>query len=173
MSDLYPATDNEPAYFMVNNITKITTAPEGVTLEDLYKEYKAMVSNEGFRLDLKNSRIEGYSLSMRGINSEGKGSFTLDSGAEEIPFTIGDNFKVSWDGTLNCNKINTLNNDGNSDKVISINNNFSVSKSGGASGSGCSFGGSFTGYGSFYTIARKGDPGVIIVILVIVEPLCH
>jgi len=42
----------------------------------------------------------------------GKGSFLLDSSAIDTPFLIGDNFKVSWDGTLSCNKINTLNNDG-------------------------------------------------------------
>jgi hypothetical protein len=102
---------------------------------------------------------------LRGINSEGRGSFSLDSGAAETPFVIGNNFKVSWDGTLNCNKINSLNNDGNTGKVISVNNNFYVSKSGGAGGSGCNFGGSFAGYcsgvGNFKSIACAGAPGTI------------
>lgn len=167
VSDIIPETDDTPAYFLLDNNIQVTSVPQGYvgTLEDYQQEYLSMVSASGFKLDLKNSRIEGYDLSMRGISADGKGSFTLDSGAAEIPFTIGNNFKVSWDGTLNCNKINSLNNDGNTEKVISVNNNFYVSKSGGAGGSGCVFRGSFGGYcsgtGSFKSIACSGDPGTI------------
>lgn len=97
--------------------------------------------NAGFKLDLKNNIIHGYDLYLKGTNSSlnNKPSFILDSGAPEIPFKIGSNFSVSWDGVLTCNKINSLNDDGRDDMAISINENFYVTKSGAAGGGSGSF----------------------------------
>lgn len=100
---------------------------------------------------------------IRGLSADGdkEKNFVFDSGADTNPITVGTNFKVDWDGTLTCNKINSINNDGNNEKVISIANNFYVSKSGGAGGSGCSFGGSFGGFFSGKASANTliGDTG--------------
>lgn len=95
---------------------------------------------------------------LKGTNRDGKGVFILDSGAELTPFSIGSDFSVSWNGELNCSKVISLNNDGNNNKAISIANNFYVTQSGGAGGSGVSFSGGFGGY-----FNGKGDFTEIIV----------
>lgn len=102
-------------------------------------------TTKGFQLDLKNSIINGYDLYLKGTNIQQGKSFILDSGAPITPFSIGDNFKVDWDGTLTCNNVNSLNDDGRDDYAISINNNFYVTKSGGAGGGSASFGSGYFG----------------------------
>jgi hypothetical protein len=66
---------------------------------------------------------------------------------------------------LTCNRVNSLNNDDNDDMAISISENFYVTKSGGAGGSGVNFnggfGGTFKGIGNFTQINNLGDPGTI------------
>lgn len=108
---------------------------------------------KGFKLDLNNSIINGYDLYLKGTNSSTGQSFVLDSGAPQIPLQIGDDFSVAWDGTTTCLKLNSLSNNGTSDKAINISNNFQVTKEGSASGSGASWtgshlGGTFSGIGS-------------------------
>ena len=68
---------------------------------------------------------------------------------------IGEKFNVNWDGVLTCNGINSLSNDGSTDKAISINNNFYVTKSGGAGGGSANF-----GYGGFGGIGCSGKLNV-------------
>ena len=114
-------------------------------IASLEPNLKATTQKAGFKLDLNNSIINGYDLYLQGTNSSTNETFILDSGAPEIPFRIGSKFKVGWDGTLTCNKINALSNDGTTDNAISINENFYVTKNGSAGGSGCNFGGSFSG----------------------------
>ena len=92
-------------------------------------------TTKGFKLDLNNSLIKGYDLYLKGTNASNNKTFLLDSSDPEVPFQIGDSFKVSWDGVLTCKNINTLNNDGRNDYAISIGNNFYVTKGGSAGGS--------------------------------------
>lgn len=103
----------------------------------------------GLKIDLKKGTIDGYNLYLRGVGKHG--SIIIDSTNETTPFSIGENFNVAWDGTLTCNKINSLNDDGRNNMAISVNNNFYVSKSGGAGGSSASF-----GYGGFGGIGCSG-----------------
>lgn len=114
-------------------------------ISQLVPNLKSTSATKGFKLDLNNSIINGYDLYLKGTNSSINKTFILDSGAPEIPFRIGDNFKVSWDGILTCNKLNSLNNDGNDNLAISISDNFYITKSGSAGGSGVSFSGGFSG----------------------------
>ena len=105
---------------------------------------------QGMRVNLARGEINGYNLYLKANSRTNPTTkyVLIDSGANETtghPFQVGANFKVKWDGTLNCNKVETLNNDGRADRAISISNNFYVTKSGGAGGSGVSFGGSFRG----------------------------
>ena len=105
---------------------------------------------QGMRVNLAAGEINGYNLYLKANSRTNPTTkyVLIDSGANEAtghPFQVGANFKVKWDGTLNCNKVETLNNDGRADRAISISNNFYVTKSGGAGGSGVSFGGSFRG----------------------------
>lgn len=164
-----PKQFNPITYEKSNNSggkTRVTISAEDVekafrlTLTPNFDENK---DTKGFRLDLKNSKIEGYKLLIRGLSEDGDKdkNFVFDSGADSNPITVGTNFKIDWDGTLTCNKINSINNDGNNEKVISVANNFYVSKSGGAGGSGCSFGGSFGGFFSGKAAASTliGDTG--------------
>lgn len=103
-------------------------------------------ATKGFKLDLNNNVINGYDLYLKGTNSYTNQSFILDSGAPDLPLRIGDRFNVSWDGVLTCDHLNSLSNDGTTDKAISIANNFYVTKSGGAGGQTASFG--VGGFGS-------------------------
>ena len=65
---------------------------------------------EGFKLDLKNSKIIGYDLYLSGTNSDDLNKFfLLDSGASEFPFIIGDNFKIAWDGSGYVNNLSCTN----------------------------------------------------------------
>ena len=115
-------------------------------ISQLIPNLKTAITEKGFKLDLNNSVINGYDLYLKGTNATTKKSFILDSSAPDIPFRINnDKFNVSWDGVLTCTKVNSLSNDGTTDKAISINENFYVTKGGGAGGSGCNFGGNFRG----------------------------
>ena len=120
----------------------------------------------GLKIDLVNGSITGYNLYLQGISQYGQ--IIFDTTAPDIPFRVGNNFNITWDGTLTCNKINSLNNDGRNDMVISINNHFYVDKNGNAGGStwggGCSgFSNGVNGYsgkgvtldGVSYTILGK------------------
>lgn len=90
----------------------------------------------GFKLNLKDSTIEGYSLILQGANpNNSKQTFKLSSKDEALPLSIGDNFKVAWDGSLICNNLSSLNNDGRDDLAISINNKFGIDKFGNVVGS--------------------------------------
>lgn len=114
-------------------------------------------ATKGFKLDLNNSIINGYDLYLKGTNSSTNKTFLLDSTAPEIPLSIGSNFKVSWDGTLTCNDINSLNNDGRDNYAISISENFYITKSGSAGGRGVSFSGGFWGNGNFTALTLNGN----------------
>ena len=112
-------------------------------------------ASKGFKLDLSKNTINGYDLYLKGTNTATGRTFLLDSGAPELPLMIGEKFNVSWDGILTCNGINSLSNDGSTDKAISINNNFYVTKSGGAGGGSANF-----GYGGFGGIGCSGKLNV-------------
>ena len=114
---------------------------------NLIPVYEQTNRPSGLKIDLNAGSIAGYDLYLRGMkkNSTNENqSFTLDSSADNFPFTIGKDFKINWDGTLTCNKVNSLNDDGRDNYAISISNNFYVTKSGGAGGSSANF-----GYGHF------------------------
>ena len=97
-------------------------------------------------MDLSKGIINGYDIMLKGTKSDNTGkTIIIDSSSDTTPLKIGKDFNVNWDGTLTCNKINSLNNDGNDNLAISINDNFYVTKGGGAGGSGCDFGGNFRG----------------------------
>ena len=132
-----------------NAITNSLT-PEQVKqsyISQLIPNLKTTTTEKGFKLDLNNSIINGYDLYLKGTNITTKKSFILDSSAPDIPFRINnDKFNVSWDGVLTCTKINSLSNDGTTDKAISINDNFYVTKGGAAGGGSANFNsGSFGG----------------------------
>lgn len=103
----------------------------------------------GLCIDLNKGSIIGYDLYLRGIKSnKSSQSFTFDSSADEFPILVDNNFKISWDGSLWCNKLTRLANDDNQNCIISIGNNFYVDQNGSAGGSGASWQKSFLG-GSF------------------------
>ena len=70
---------------------------------------------EGFKLDLINNKIYGNNLYLSGKNSSTGKTFELDSGAPTFPFSIGDNFKIDWDGNattrdMTCNNLTVMGN---------------------------------------------------------------
>lgn len=69
----------------------------------------------GFKLDLINNKIYGNNLYLSGKNSSTGKTFELDSGAPTFPFSIGDNFKIDWDGNattrdMTCNNLTVMGN---------------------------------------------------------------
>lgn len=109
-------------------------------------------------MDLKNSSIIGYDLLLKGTSDNGE--FVLDSGAPEYPFTIGDNFKVNWDGKLTCSEVESLNDDGRNQYSISINENFYVTNSGAVGGGSASFGSGTFGSGSMGGVGFGGGGSI-------------
>ena len=70
---------------------------------------------EGFKLDLINNKIYGNNLYLSGKNNSTGKTFELDSGAPTFPFSIGDNFKIDWDGNattrdMTCNNLTVMGN---------------------------------------------------------------
>lgn len=70
---------------------------------------------EGFKLDLINNKIYGNNLYLSGKNSSTGKTFELDSGAPTFPLSIGDNFKIDWDGNattrdMTCNNLTVMGN---------------------------------------------------------------
>lgn len=116
-------------------------------------------ASKGFKLDLSKNTINGYDLYLKGTNTVTGKTFLLDSGAPELPLMIGEKFNVSWDGVLTCNKFNVLSTDGTTDNAISINNNFYVTKSGGAGGGSANFG--YGGFGGLSCGTLKANDGNI------------
>ena len=127
-------------------------------LAKLTPRYSNTLNPKGFKLDMKNSIINGYDLFLKGTKaSDSSKYFILDSTASEVPFRIGSGFSVNWDGTLNCYKVNSLVNDGRTDQAISISNNFYVDQAGNAGGGSANFAnGNFDG-GRFGGSAAKAD----------------
>ena len=117
-------------------------------------------ASKGFKLDLSKNTINGYDLYLKGTNTVTGKTFLLDSGAPELPLMIGEKFNVSWDGVLTCNKFNALSTDGTTDNAISINNNFYVTKSGGAGGGSANFG--YGGFGSISCGKLNANSGEVI-----------
>ena len=100
----------------------------------------------GLKIDLNNGHITGFNLFLQGIQKTTNKKITLDTSHQTTPFRIGDNFYVTWDGELTCNKLTQLTNNGNTGgNIVQISDNFYINQSGGAGGSGCNFGGSFSG----------------------------
>lgn len=97
-------------------------------------------------MDLSRGIINGYNIMLKGTKADDANkTIIIDSSSSTTPLKVGENFNVNWDGTLSCNKINSLNNDGRQQYAVSIGNNFYVTQGGSAGGSGCNFGGSFSG----------------------------
>ena len=115
-------------------------------LSSLKPSYKNTLG-KGIFLDLKNGILNGYDLYLKGTNrADTSKTFILDSSSPSTPFTIGDNFKINWDGTLTCHRLNELTNTGNSQGyAINISDNFYVTKGGAAGGGSANFGSGFFG----------------------------
>ena len=97
------------------------------------------IKPKGLHVDLNNGIILGYDLYLKGTSSTNSDSkfFILDSGAPEYPFQVGNKFKLNWDGTLTCYKINELSNTGSpTGYAININDHFYIDQNGNGSGSG-------------------------------------
>lgn len=116
-------------------------------------------AGSGMFIDLNSGVITGYDLYLRGINkSEPSQSIVIDSGNPSTPFSIGNNFRVAWNGTLTCQKVNYLGTVTNTGEyVINIGNNFKVSPSGGVSGTSGHFGGGW--FGGSAAIANQVQVG--------------
>ncbi len=113
----------------------------------------------GLKMDLSRGIINGYNIMLKGTKADDDNkTIIIDSSSSTTPLKIGENFNVNWDGTLSCNKINSLNNDGNQQYAVSIGNNFYVTQGGSAGGSGCNFGGSF--YGGFSGVGAGTFKGI-------------
>ena len=136
-------------------------------ISQLIPNLSSTQATKGFKLDLNNNVINGYDLYLKGTNSYTNQNFILDSGAPDLPFRIGNNFSVSWDGVLTCSNVNSLNNDGRTDRAISINDHFYVTKSGGVGGTSANFGSGYfgglgcgglnvNGVGAFETLTVSG-----------------
>ena len=130
-----------------NKVTKtITEEQNRQAYLAILTPYYTKTQGFGLKMDLSKGIINGYDIMLKGTKSDNTGkTIIIDSSSDTTPLKIGKDFNVNWDGTLTCNKINSLNNDGNDNLAISINDNFYVTKGGGAGGSGCNFGGSFRG----------------------------
>lgn len=127
-------------------------------LAKLTPRYVSGSTTKGFKLDMKNSIINGYDLYLKGTKSNNTSQyFILDSTATYTPFRIGSNFSIDWDGTLNCYKVNSLVNDGRTDQAISISNNFYVDQNGNAGGGSANFQTGNFGGGRFGGSAAKAD----------------
>lgn len=126
-------------------------------ISQLIPNLSSTQATKGFKLDLNNNVINGYDLYLKGTNSYTNQSFILDSGAPDLPFRIGNNFNVSWDGVLTCSNVNSLNNDGRTDRAISISDHFYVTKSGAAGGTSANFDGGYIGGFRCGSINASGD----------------
>lgn len=88
----------------------------------------------GIKIDLVEGTIKGYDLYLAGIQKNNtENTLVIDTSDDITPFRIGDNFKVGWDGSLTCLKVNQLKSSNASGTVININNHFTVSANGNAS----------------------------------------
>ena len=115
-------------------------------------------NRKGLYIDLNNGTILGYDLYLKGTSSkEGdKRFFILDSGAPETPFQIGNNFRLTWDGTLTCYKLKEISNTGNPrGYAINIADHFYIDQNGNGSGSG--FHAGTSGYAGSAGSAGKAD----------------
>lgn len=104
-------------------------------------------AGKGLYIDLNKGLINGYDLYLRGMNRDNLNqAVIIDSGSKTTPLTVGDHFKVNWDGTLTCDSINYLGTKpSNGQYIININDHFKVTPGGGVSGSSCSFGDGWMG----------------------------
>ena len=79
-------------------------------------------------LDLASGVINGYDLMLKGTNADDTTkTIIIDSSSSTTPLAVGQDFKVSWDGSLTCNKLNELSNvDNDKGYIINISDNFYV-----------------------------------------------
>lgn len=132
----------------VDDEGKQQSITKNYTANDIKKRYIANstpyltnTSPNGLHLNLVDGRIEGYDLMLRGVKA-GDGAYKgktiqIDSSSDTTPLTIGDKFKVKWDGSLICDNISYLGNKPDTGQyVINIADNFVVNASGGGSAPG-------------------------------------
>ena len=102
---------------------------------------------KGLRIDLNEGLITGYDLYLNGINRNNTSQMIiLNSASPTTPLTIGNRFKVNWDGSMICDNITYLGTKGQSgDYIININDAFTVSASGGMSASSANIGSGWFG----------------------------
>ena len=128
-------------------ITKTITAEQKkqaylATLKPSYNQSQG----SGLKMDLSRGIINGYNIMLKGTKADDTSkTIIIDSSSSTTPLKIGEDFNVNWDGTLSCNKINSLNNDGREQYAVSIGENFYITQGGSAGGSGVSFSGGFSG----------------------------
>lgn len=133
-----------------------------VTREDQtkYAEYQKSIYNQmltpimdsnksgaGMHINLGTGMIVGYDLFLQAYNSNDKSKIlTISSADEYAPLKIGDKFRVNWDGSLVCDNITYLGTKPQENGyVININDNFTVSASGGMSASSANIGSGWFG----------------------------
>lgn len=102
---------------------------------------------KGLRIDLNEGLITGYDLYLNGINRNNTSQMIiLNSASPTTPLTIGNRFKVNWDGSMICDNITYLGTKGQSgDYVININDAFTVTGGGGMSASSANIGSGWFG----------------------------
>lgn len=129
------STSSKNVYYVIGEKNK--EQYQDFLLSNSKKVYDENQSANGLQIDLDRGTIDGYNLYLRGVSD--LGSFLFDSTSPIHPLSVQNSagiptFMVDWDGTLTCNKINSLNNDGRKQYAISVGNKFYVTSDGSAGG---------------------------------------
>lgn len=126
------------------NSTSSSADVKAQFLNALVPVLEAVDTPTGLKIDLNKGTIVGYDLYLSGINSANKNNqLIIDTSAVSNPLSIGENFRVDWDGSVVCNKLTSLKNDNPSGNIIQIGEHFYVN---GNSVGGSQWQGSCSGY---------------------------
>ncbi len=102
-------TSSNP-YFQV--FYKKDTTDTGINLMEISKTSFVLQSHNwntanssGIQLDMLNGKIIAYQFVLKAYSSDKKYTLLIDSTQSKVPFKIGTNFEVSWDGSVTMNNV--------------------------------------------------------------------
>lgn len=79
------------------------------------RELRPVIANtvpNGMKINLMTGQLEGYNLKLIGtkINEDGKiaNQLIIDTSNDTLPLQVGNNFKVHWDGEVECTKMSII-----------------------------------------------------------------
>jgi hypothetical protein len=98
---VFDSTEGNHPYFYVRNSSD-TNYLIYLGPNQNYIASNDYTANSGMIINLENSQIVGSDLYIQGTNKNTGQTFRFDASTYNTPITVGNWFKIGWDGKMEC-----------------------------------------------------------------------